>query len=187
MTLNDLGTRADKTPDYRELKRSEFSRHLVLVIDDFKRGKAAHGFMNGSLYYGKAETLTADLCLKKSGHGTGIGILLKPKKIKTKKGEYYQLKTTGQVLRNEEIGRVEGELYSLSLRHLTMMDKAQNNTVLNNRRYIWVVMQDGVNKGKTVKAWVYFANEETLDKRWPIKDLRLSNMLKRNNVNVHYL
>lgn len=185
INLNQLGYRADKTPDFKTLKKGPFARHLVMVYDDFKRNKPNHFLMNGSYYYGRAETLTSDLCLKKTGHN--VGILLKPKKIRGKHSDHYRVKSTGQVLRSEEVGRVEGELYSLSLRHLCQLDKANNNTVLNNRKYIWVVMQEGPNRGRTVKAWVYFANEEQLDKRWPIKDLRLVNMLKRNNVNVHYI
>lgn len=180
-----LGYKADKTPDFRDLKNSEYARHLVMVYDDFKRGRVNHFMMDGADYYGHAHTMYAGLCLKKTS--TNVGVLLSPKKIKGKREETYRLKTTGQIIHPHDVGRVEGDLFSVSLHHLCQIDKANNNTVLNERRLVWVIMQDGPNHGKTCRAWVYFAKEKELNTKWPIKDLRQVNRLIKNNVNIHYI
>lgn len=187
MSLELLGNLAKYTPDFKELKLGPMNRQLVLIYDNMKRGRVNHHYMSGATRYGSAHTMNPHLCLKKTE--TGIGILLKPQKIKFNRvgGVYYRHRTTKEKLHAAEVGVIEGELYSVSLRHLTELDNANMNTVLSQREEMWVVMRDHQNEGKTVKAWVYVAKEKELNDKWPIEGLKHSNMLRKGNLNVHYL
>lgn len=184
--LLELAVKCNRTPDFIELKNSKFARHLVFVYDDLKRGRSNNFLMNGAELYGLGTTFENALVMKKTDQG--MPAVFRPNRIKINKqgGVHYMIKATGQIMRSEELGSIEGELYSVSLRHLCELDKANLNGVVLQRRKMWVQLSSYPNSGKTAQAWVYLAIPEEFNKKWPIRDLRHVNLLRKSNINVHY-
>lgn len=185
--MKNIGDKSSNTPDYYELKESEYQYHLVFIIDTLKKGHPQHFAMDGADYYGVAQTLQQRYTLRRVPQAR-ISYVFELKRVKSQRRQSTPTFKTedGTIVQSSNIGKIEGELYSVCLRHLCTIDKIMLNGHQFNRRKVWVEMRQAPNKSKMVQAWAYFASKDAL-KNVSISSLRDANIIERKDETILYV
>lgn len=148
------------TPDFIELKNSHQKEFLVLLSDNLQKGHDAHKIMETANYYGPAITSFSGYTLKRPPTD-GMPVVFHMKR--DDRGHWRYPIKKGFGVASLDTGKIQGELYGVSLRHLTNLDILKRNGEMVKRRQTNVEMISKVNVRKYTKAFQYEANADFLD------------------------
>lgn len=148
------------TPDFIELKKSNQKEFLILVSCNLQRNHNAHQILSDANFYGSAVTTFTGYTLKRAPVD-GVPVVFHMKRDDRNHWRYPVKKGFG--VASLDTGKIEGELYGVSLRHLTHLDIVKRNGELVNRKLTSVELTSPINVRKYTKAFQYEANPNFLD------------------------
>lgn len=159
--LDLIATLCSNTPDFISLKNSNQKEFLVFLSDDLQKNHNKHELLatHGN-YYGKASTSFAGYTLKRPP-GENVPIVFRMKRDQQKHWRY-PVQRAYQVS-SYDVGRIEGEVYGVSLRHLTHIDGFKDNGNMVKRTLTSIEMTSKENNRIFTKAFQYEANVDWLD------------------------
>ncbi len=163
--VNLISEAAANTPDFRTLKNDKEAEFLVLVCDNLQLGRNLNHMLKGAHYYGKGETVYEGFTLKKTRDGLAVPFRMKKVGYKGSTGYAYPGGFT--CIRSQDVGVIEGDVYGVPLRLLTMLDKVRQNTVRCNRQRNLCRLIHPRQHNKYVKCYlwegnhIFYSNTET--------------------------
>lgn len=148
------------TPDFIDLKNCHQQEFLVILSDDLQSNHQHHKLMESAKYYGMGATTFPGFTLKRAPTDS-IPVVFHMERDKRNHWRYPVKKGFGVV--SLDVGKIEGEVYGVSLRHLTNIDGFKRNGDLVKRKLTNIELLAPVNKRIYTKAFQYEANPDFLD------------------------
>lgn len=174
-SLDTLVTLSERTPDFAELNKKS-SQLLIFVYDDCMVGKSQYNkTLSQAIYHGKAKTTSMRFNMRiPDGQRSPLAFFDDVGDEKTSTGDL--------------MGSIEGELFSVSLRHLTYLDHWFDNCEAMKRVEKFVRCGYGKNTNQTKEVFMYVGNKEWWD---TVEDFRTMTIAKNMIVNgqktyMHY-
>jgi hypothetical protein len=157
-----IGNSNARTPDFIELKNCHQREFLVILSDNLQKNHNGSALMGGSNYYGQGVTTFSGFTLKRPP-GDLIPVVFHMKRDSRNHWRYPS--TRGEGIASLDVGKIEGEVYGVSLRHLTHLDIVKRNGEMVKRKMVNIELLAPINKRIYTKAFQYEANTEFLDEQ----------------------
>lgn len=159
--LDLVASACANTKDFISLKNSNQKEFLVFVSDNLQKNHDKHDLLKDyGNYYGRAATSFAGYTLKRPP-GENVPIVFHMKRDPQKHWRYPVQRAYS--VSSYDVGRIEGEVYGVSLRHLTHIDAFKDNENMVKRVLTSIEMSSRENRGVFTKAFQYEANVDWLD------------------------
>jgi len=139
------------TPDWNSLKKSPYDEFVVMVTGNTRKHKVHEDFMNGCNYYGQGVTFHDNFLMKRTN-------LLsqdqspEPYVFHMEKEDWLNV---GKMFDKRHMKQIEGDVYGVPLRKLTVMDQYESNGEGVNRIETWIKLKNPLQKGANLKAYMY--------------------------------
>lgn len=151
------------TPDFRQLKNGKLGEFIIFVCDNLQKGRAINYLLNGAHYYGRGETVYNGFVLKKNRDGVPTPFRMKKVGYQGRAGFMYP-NTGFHVIRTQDVGAIEGDVYGVPLRLLATLDNVRKNTEKCNRQTNLVRLIHPRQNGQYVKSFVWEGDHDYYEK-----------------------
>lgn len=139
------------TPDWNTLKKSPYDEFIVMVTGNTRKNKVREDFMMGCNYYGSGITFHDNFLMKRTNLLTQEHSP-EPYVFHMEKEDWQNV---GKMFDKRQMKHVEGDVYGVPLRKLTVLDQYESNGEGVNRVSVWIKLKHPLQKEANLKAFMY--------------------------------
>ncbi|QIG69414.1 hypothetical protein EVB79_044 [Rhizobium phage RHph_N3_13] len=148
---NILDDAISNTPDWNTLKKSPYDEFVVMVTGNTRKSKVREDFMTGCNYYGQGVTFHDNFLMKRTNLLTEDQHP-EPYVFHMEKDDWDNV---GGMFSKKQMKQVEGDVFGVPLRKLTLLDKYEANGEGIKRIETWIKLKHPLQKGANLKAFMY--------------------------------
>lgn len=177
------------TPDWSYLKEQNHTQDefMIFVTGNLRKNRRDNlNFLSGANFYGQGETYDSDYMMKRGPFETATY---------TPEPLVFSFPAKDEALRNEWsylfnfalLGKVEGDIYGVDLRTITMIDEHQGNNDGTDRMEKWFKFHHPKQQQRPVKCFMWLMNMKHFEDfaAWQHDKLMLANS-SHNGMNRSY-
>lgn len=153
---NTLASSYRNTPDWFDLKKSFKDEFLLFVTGNSRKRYWREDEMAGCNYYGSAITWENRFIMKR----TEMTSMCPADPLVFNFPEKTDFSKIDHVFREQDCKYLEGEVYGVSLRRLTQIDRREGNGDDMVRIERWVTLRHPIQDNKAVRCFMYVVDNE---------------------------